>query len=198
MEIMREFLGKVRLYLQITHIGGIVRRYFVMNGFDGSMTALGVILGAWIVGVENPNIVVMTGLGACLALGVSGFFGAYITEKAERRRHLKNLEDAILTNLEDSLHKDATTFAPAFASLINGLSPVLMAITSLSPFLLAMAGMVPIWTSYTASLALTLATLFMLGVYLGRVAQENVLLYGIQMLTAGVVIAVIVFILGGA
>jgi len=64
--------------------------------------------------------------------------------------------------------------------------------------MLAMAGLTSMWMSYIASLALALTALFMLGVYLGRVAQENVLLYGIQMLAAGVVIAVIVFILGGA
>ena len=198
MEVMKRLLGRVRLYLQITHLGGIVRRYFVMNGFDGSMTALGVVLGAWIIDVENPNIIVMTGLGASLALGVSGFFSAYIAEKAERKRYLKSLEDAMLTNLDGSLYKDATSFAPVFASLINGLSPVLMAMIPLAPFMLAMAGLPSMWMSYIASLALALTALFMLGVYLGRVAQENVLLYGVQMLAAGVVIAVIVFILGGA
>ena len=198
MEVMKRLLGRVRLYLQITHLGGIVRRYFVMNGFDGSMTALGVVLGAWIIDVENPNIIVMTGLGASLALGVSGFFSAYIAEKAERKRYLKSLEEAMLTNLDGSLYKDATSFAPVLASLINGLSPVLMAMIPLAPFMLAMAGLTSMWISYIASLALALTALFMLGVYLGRVAQENVLLYGIQMLAAGVVIAVIVFILGGA
>ena len=50
----------------------IARRYFIKNGFDGSMTVLGIIVGSWIVRVTEPEIIVTAGLGACLAMGVSG------------------------------------------------------------------------------------------------------------------------------
>jgi len=54
----------------------IARRYFIKNGFDGSLTILGIIVGSWIVGVVEPEIIVTARLGACLAMGVSGIFGA--------------------------------------------------------------------------------------------------------------------------
>jgi len=197
METLRGFLARIRLYMEVTHLSDIARRYFVMNGFDGSMTALGVILGAWTVGVENPRIIVMTGLGACLAMGVSGFFGAYLAEKAERKRRMKSLEESMLTDLDGSLQQDASEFAPALAALIDGLSPALTAIISLVPFMLSIPGAIPIGDSYLVSFILTFGTLFSLGIYLGRVAKERVWLYGLQMLAAGIVIAVVISALGG-
>jgi len=68
-----------------------------MNGFDGAMTTFGIILGSWIAGVTKPEVVLLAGFGACLAMGVSGFFGALMAEKAERERHLKEMEEATKT-----------------------------------------------------------------------------------------------------
>jgi len=34
----------------------IARRYFIKNGFDGSMTVLGIIIGSWIVEVTKPEM----------------------------------------------------------------------------------------------------------------------------------------------
>ncbi|MCW4020123.1 MAG: hypothetical protein NWF14_02690 [Candidatus Bathyarchaeota archaeon] len=196
METLKGFLERINLYIQVTHISDIARRYFVKNGMDGSMTTLGVILGAWTVRVEDPNIIVMAGLGACLAMGVSGLFGAYITEKAERRRYLKTLEESMLSDLEGSLQQNASEFVPALAALVDGLSPALTAVISLVPFMLSIAGLLAIWDSYIISLVLTFMTLFLLGLYLGRVAKERMWIYGLQMLAAGLIISFLVFMLG--
>jgi len=197
MEALKGLLKRIRLYIQVTNLSDIARRYFVMNGFDGSMTALGVILGAWAAGVQNPRIIVMTGLGACLAMGVSGFFGAYVTEKAERKRQLKILEESMLSNLEGSLQQNASDFAPALTALIDGLSPALTAVIALVPFILSIVDVLPMRDSYVISFAVTFATLFALGLYLGRVAKEKTWLYGLQMLAAGLAIAFLVLLLGG-
>ena len=197
MESLRNIIDRIKLYIEVTHITDIARRYFVKNGMDGSMTALGIILGSWAARVENPYVIVMAGLGACLAMGVSGLFGAYITEKAERRKIIKDLEEAILSDLEGSLQQNASEFVPALAALVDGLSPALTATISLIPFILSIVGVISIWDSYVASLILTFSTLFALGLYLGRIARERMWLYGLQMVAAGVVIAFVVFILSG-
>jgi len=106
MESLKNTIDRIRLYIEVTHISDIARRYFVKNGMDGSMTVLGIILGSWAARVKNPYVIVMAGLGACLAMGVSGLFGAYITEKAERKRIIKNLEIPYVNghDLFDSFH----------------------------------------------------------------------------------------------
>jgi hypothetical protein len=83
-ERLIDLLRKVKLYLQVTHTGAIARRYFFKNGFDSAMTLLGIVMGSWIAGVSNPWVIVAAGLGACLAMGISGLFGAYMTKKVGR------------------------------------------------------------------------------------------------------------------
>ncbi|MCW4001634.1 MAG: hypothetical protein JSW19_04195 [Candidatus Bathyarchaeota archaeon] len=190
------FFRRIRSYLQITQMTPIARRYFIKNGFDGSMTVLGIIVGSWIVGVAEPEIIVTAGLGACLAMGVSGLFGAYMTEKAERKKHLKTVEAAMLTDLSNSILSDASDFVSLYAAIIDGASPVLTAVISLIPFVLTLTELFTIWDAYIASLILTLTTLFSLGLYLGRIAKENMLLYGLQTVAAGVLIVAIVLLLG--
>jgi predicted membrane protein (TIGR00267 family) len=184
------------MYIQITEMGPIARRYFVKNGFDGSMTMLGIIVGNWVVNVTRSEIIVTAGLGACLAMGISGVSGAYMTERAERKRDLKNLETAMMTKLNDSVINDATNFVSFYAALVDGGSPILTALISLSPFFLLSYGLIAVQSAYMSSLVVTLVTLFMLGIYLGRIAKENALLYGIQTLIAGVATVAIVLVLG--
>jgi len=174
----------------------IARRYFIKNGFDGSMTVLGIIVGSWIVGVTKPEIIVTAGLGACLAMGVSGLFGAYMTEKAERKRHLKTLEAAMLTDLRNSIHNKASEFVSVYAAFIDGASPVLTGVIALIPFILTLTGTFVIRDAYVVSFTLILATLFSLGLYLGRIAKENIWLYGAQTVAAGILIVAIVLLLG--
>jgi hypothetical protein len=52
-----------------------------MNGFDGAMTTFGTVLGSWIAGVTKPGVILLAGFGACLATGVSGFFGAFMLKE---------------------------------------------------------------------------------------------------------------------
>lgn len=177
-------------------MGPIARRYFVKNGFDGSMTMLGIIVGAWVVNVTRSEIVVTAGLGACLAMGISGVSGAYMTERAERKRDLKNLESAMITKLDDSVINDATKFVSFYAAIVDGGSPILTAIVSLSPFFFVLHGLLAVEKAYVVSLAVTLITLFMLGIYLGKIAKENALLYGLQTLVAGVATVTIAMLLG--
>ena len=174
------------MYLQITEMGPIARRYFVKNGFDGSMTMLGIIVGSWAVNAQ-AEYVVTTGLGACLAMGISGLFGAYMTERAERKRDLKDLECAMMTKLDDSVINDASSFVSFYAAIVDGGSPILTALVSLLPFILSLNGLIATVSAYIPSIIVTLITLFILGMYLGKIAKENVLLYAIQTLLAGIV-----------
>jgi predicted membrane protein (TIGR00267 family) len=90
------------------------------------------------------------------------------------------------------LHYRAASFVVVYVALIDSLSPVLTAAISLSPFILASARFVTVPSAYVLSLALSMATLFLLGVYLGKVAKESGWLYGIATLTMGVLTAIII------
>jgi len=190
---LQEWLRKVKVYLDVTHARGIARRYFVMNGFDGSMTMFGIVIGSWVARITEPGIIVAAGFGACLAMGVSGFFGAYMAEKAERKGHLRALEEP--TSAPDPLHHEASKFVSFYVALIDGISPTLTAIVSLIPFILTRMSLISIEGAYVTSLILTLTILFSLGFYLGRIARENVWLYGAQMIAVGIITALLIFLI---
>ena len=103
-------LAAIRRFRSYPRISGISRRYFVMNSFDGAMTMLGVVVGAHSAQASDPRIVIGAGLGASVAMGMSGFSGAYLTERAERMRHLRRLKKAMLSDMPRSVHAKASLY----------------------------------------------------------------------------------------
>jgi hypothetical protein len=83
---------QIRSLWKFSQAGQIARRYFVTNGFDGALTMLGILLGFY-TGEEMPLIVVISAcLGAAIALGISGFTSALLSETEERKKEArKNL-----------------------------------------------------------------------------------------------------------
>ena len=195
---MRSLLDAVsylREYDKLANIGEIARRYFAMNAFDGVLTIIGVLMGNFMAGVQDPRIVVSTGLATCVAMGVSGLWGAYLTEGAERKRDLNELSRYTLTDLNDTKIGRASRTAVVVVAVVDGLSPFLAAIIVLTPFFFA-----PLFPSiqavYFIAIGMALATLFALGLFLGRVSQGNILVYGIKTIFAGVISIGISFLLG--
>ena len=193
-KLLESFFRKVSVYLKVTKATGIARRYFVMNGFDGAMTVFGIVLGSWIAGVSKPQILILASVGACLAMGLSGFFGAYMAEKAERERHLKEMEKATHNNV-DPIQYEASRFVQIYVALIDGLSPALTGIISIIPFIFASVGWILLENAYILSLALSLTSLFLLGIYLGKVARGNGWFYGVAMLIVGGFTALMIFLI---
>ena len=187
---MPKRIERYRRYIEATHAVEIARRLFVMNAFDGVLTLMGVVIGAHLSGVTDPHVVITAGIAASLAMGISGMSGAYLTERAERRRDLKKLETAMLKNLEDTQYARATEFASVVVAVVDGISPALSAAIIVVPYLFA--GKIGIQSAFYASLLLGLAVLFTLGIFLARVSDERPLASGIQMILVGIATIIIV------
>ena len=195
MKRLQRISEKFKHYNQLSNIGEIARRYFAMNAFDGVLTIIGVLMGNYTAGVENPHIVVTTGLTTCIAMGISGLWGAYLTEAAERQRELSELEGVTLTSLRETRLGEASRAAVVIVAIVDGLSPFLAALIVLLPFFFAHFFPAIRWV-YLTALGLSLLALFALGVFLGRVSRQNVILYGIRTVIAGGISIVISLLLG--
>ena len=196
-EKIRESLDKLDDYLLITRSKSILRRYFVMNAFDGAMTSLGVVIGSYITNIDDPTSVIGLILVSGIAMAVSGFSGTYMTESAERSHSLNALEDAMLIDLEKSDFGKATRVVSLFAALVDGTAPFIASLPCIVPFYIVLMDWFPIHLAFYSSIVGSLSVLFVLGFYLGRVSGENVLVSGIKMVIAGTVVAFIALILGG-
>ncbi|UCH56963.1 MAG: hypothetical protein JSV18_06390 [Candidatus Bathyarchaeota archaeon] len=190
-----DHLEEVGIYLRVTRAQRILRRYFAMNAFDGSMTSLGVVIGALISHISDPGTVIGVILVSGIAMAVSGFSGTYMTESAERSRALNELEDAMLVDLGDTIIGEASRFVSLFAAIVDGSAPFLASVPAVIPFYLSLVGLIPVGFAFMASIGASLATLFLLGVFLGRVSESNIVYSGVKMVVAGVAVALLALLL---
>jgi len=184
---------RLKEYAEISGIDEISRRYFVMNAFDGALTMLGIVIGAYIANIKNPSSIISAGIAGSLAMAISGISGAYMAERAERLKKLKTLERAMLKDLRDSIHYRSHRFAMIMASLTDGLSPFLAAMIVLSPFFLVELSVISWDLAFRASIVITLVLLFFMGVYLGKISEENMIVYGLEMVIIGLLTGFICF-----
>ncbi len=192
---VRGRVGQFRRYVRITEADEIARRYFVMNAFDGSLTMLGIVLGTSLLRMREPRIVIGAGVGASLAMGMSGFFGTYLTERAERTRELKKLERAMVTELDETVWDTASSFVSIWAAFVDGMSPALTAFIAVVPFIASHLGLIGFESALAASVVLVFATLVFLGAYLGHISQESIPINGMRMLLVGIFTAVVIWLL---
>ena len=190
-----EFLEEIQTYNQIVGIEKIARRYFAMNAFDGVLTTIGILSGSYLAGVRDLSIPIRTGIATSIAMGISGLWGAYLTETAERQRELAELEKISLIDQSDTSIGRASRFAVIVVSLVDGIAPALAALIVLIPLFLDSIINNPV-LSYGLSGATALLSLFVLGLFLGKVSEKNLIGYGVKTLLAGVLAIAINFLLG--
>lgn len=179
-------IDKVKKIDQIANVSEITRRSFGNNAFDGILTMIGVLVGSLTAEISDPRVVITTGLSTSIAIMISGAWGAYLTESSERKKGLIELGKITLTNLDNTSIGRASRFAVVAVSVVDGLSPFFGSIVVLLPFFFS-GLFTDIRSVYYTALGLGLMALFALGIWLGNVGKENLILYGFKTLMAGVI-----------
>ncbi len=169
-----------QLGLHLSRSGDIARRYFVVNGFDGALTMLGLLTGFRLGGGVELGAVIIVCHGAAIALGVSGLSSAYLSEAAERRRALADLEGAMVTDMSQTAHGRAARVLPLVIAGVNGAAPLLMAAIIITPLWLARAGVALPLDPLTSAIATAFVCIFGLGAFLGRVGRTSWLWSGVK------------------
>lgn len=188
-------IEKMEQLARISHLGPIARRYFAMNAFDGTLTIVGIILGLHFALQHDPSAVISSGIGACLAMMFSGLAGTYLAEKAEREREFKEMERAMLRSLDQTMVKKASRFAILVSSTVDGFAPFISGLICLAPFFTVIWGLITWYVAVIFASIVGFVMLFLLGIFLGRVSDQNQWLYGLQTVMAGVSTAVAIILL---
>jgi predicted membrane protein (TIGR00267 family) len=192
---LRRQVDTLRHYHEIAEVGEIARRYFAMNAFDGVLTALGVLVGGYLGGVDSPRAIFVVVLTTAVGMGVSGFYGSYLVERAERDRAMRELEESTLSSLQDTSIASASRYATIVIAFVDGASPFAAALIVMIPFLFT--GMLGMHGAYYAAVVVALVELFLLGVFLGAVSRERLWLSGLRLTFAGVIALVVSLLVGG-
>lgn len=194
MRSVRDLIETFREYNEISEAGLIARRAFVNNSFDGVLTMTGVIMGSLVVGVEDPKVVIVTGVSTATAIGISGGWGAYLSESAEREHAIEELQGVTLTDLQNSKIGKASRLGVKIVAAVDGLAPFASALLVVIPFFLV--PLLPeIAYAYYSSIALALLALFGLGIFLGKLSQRNMFLSGMKTVVAGIICIGITYLL---
>jgi predicted membrane protein (TIGR00267 family) len=168
----------------------IARRYFVSNGFDGTLTSIGVIVGAVLSGVPSGATVIKIGLGAAVGLGTSAVWSVWEIERAETKAELRRIERAMLVDLDDTQIEREQRGARLFHATMSGLGPLIGILIPLTPFLFEGT----LFTMVEAALiavALGIGVLGVFGAYMGSMSGQRWYVAAARMALAGLVVAVI-------
>lgn len=186
------YLGNL---LNLGESQGLARRYFVVNGFDGALTMLGLATGFYLSDQTSPAIMLDACLGAAVALFMSGSSSAYISEAAEKRRELSQLEQSMLVTLDATQHGDAARKTPVIIAAVNGLSPLFISLLIITPLFFARGGWLAAPLALPAMLALALLLIFALGVFLGNIGGRFWLYAGLRALGIAVLTIGLIYLL---
>ena len=190
-------LNQAKLLISISRTNDIVRRYFVVNGFDGALTMLGMIIGFLISATEDLTVVMNACLGAAIALGMSGLSSAYVSEVAERKHALVKLEKAMISDLSDTAHGEAARWVPLWIALVNGAAPLFISLLILLPLWLSAVGIALPVSPFYIAIAVAMVLVFLLGVLLGRIADISWLRSGVQTLLVALVTVALIYLIAG-
>jgi len=195
-----EFVASIqrllRRLLANEDVVSISRRYFVSNGFDGTLTAIGVVVGAVLSGIPDGDTVVKIGLGAAVGLCTSAVWSVWEIERAETKAEILRLERAMLVDLDDTRIQREQRGARLFHATMSGLGPLVGILIPLTPFLfegsvfsMAEAGAVAV------GLGVTILGTF--GAYMGSISGQRWYVAAARMGLAGLVVAGINVVLPG-
>jgi predicted membrane protein (TIGR00267 family) len=188
-------LKKLQLLIRISRSKQITRRYFVVNGFDGALTMLGLLLGFYMAGASDLAAILSACLGAALALGVSGVSSAYISESAEKKKELEALEQSMIADLGDSAHGEAARVMPLVIAVVNGFAPFFLSMIIITPLWLTLWFPGVIANPIEIAVVIAFVMIFMLGVFLGRISGTFWLWSGLKAIGVALLTGLLILIL---
>jgi predicted membrane protein (TIGR00267 family) len=182
-----QWLKTLRETLKHESVGPIIRRFFINTLFDSTFMLLGIIVGSAFAGAAaGLNVIIITMLTTSLALGISTGVSVYEAESLEQERKIADLEKALFTDLKDTSIQKTAKYTILIATLINFATPLFSCAVTITPFILVAMGILRLNVAGWMSVVLALSTLFVAGVYMGRIGKTNPYKKGLRMVAFGV------------
>jgi len=186
----------LRRLLANEDVVAISRRYFVSNGFDGTLTAIGIVVGAVLSGIPDGATVIKIGLGAAVGLGTSAVWSVYEIERAETKAEILRLEHAMLTDLDDTRIQREQRSARLLHAVLSGLGPLIGILIPLTPFLFE-GSVFTMAEAAMVAVGLGVVVLGTFGAYMGSISGQRWYVAAARMGLAGLVVAGINWVLPG-
>jgi len=179
-------------FIRLLQKNEILRRYIVMNSFDGALTILGIVIAMMVANVSSVRLVLISAIGVIFATGVSGVWGGYLAEKAERKHQLTELKK-LHPNEDLSKRRKKFKKLTIIMGLANGLSSSIVGVITIAPFFFAGFGLISVNTAYLTSIMLVGFALVIIGSFTARIARENIAKHAFMMVLAGIIVGLVIY-----
>ena len=189
-------LSSLRTLLRKEDVRAISRRYSVSHGFDGTLTCIGVVIGAVLSGVPDGLTVIKIGLGAAIGLGTSAVWSVWEIERAETKAEILRMERAMLADLDDTRIEHQHRGERLLHAIMSGLGPTIGIVIPLSPFLLE-GSILTMTEAAVGAVVLGVGILSAFGAYMGSISGQRWYVSAVRMGAAGLVVAALNFVLPG-
>lgn len=161
---------------------------FLRGYVDGSLSTLGIVIGA---SSASPSIIIAAAVGGTLANGISNVLSAISAAGAEQYKELRDVEKAMVgKELKGSEPDRKIGRQTVIAGGADGLATIIGGAIPIMPYLF-LTGL----QAMSVSTGLVVMTVFLIGMYLGKLSKRNILLSALKMAVFGVVVAAVVYLI---
>jgi len=141
----------------------------------------------------DVKVIIAASLGGGIANALSNILGALTAERAAVMLEFGEYDKALVgksTKLKDTKIYERARAKIYKGGIVDGLGTFIGALVPVLPFFLTFVG-VSMENLVIASIGATIGLLFLLGLYLGKLAKENIMYAGIKMALFGLATAVV-------
>ncbi|MFB6120504.1 MAG: VIT1/CCC1 transporter family protein [Halobacteriaceae archaeon] len=183
-------LETYRALLRNEEVRSISRRYFISNGFDGTLTCIGIIVGSFLSGNQTGLEIVRIVAGGTVGLAASGVWSVWEIERAEKLAELKQVEEKMLTDLHETELHDRKGAARKINAAMSGLGPTIGMLLPVTPYFFVGTVLSLLWATVLGVL-IGVAVLFAFGTYMARISGQDWLRAGLRTGAVGIVVGAI-------
>jgi predicted membrane protein (TIGR00267 family) len=160
--------------------------HFVRGVIDGSLSTLGVVIGA---SSAESSLIIAAGMGGAIANSVSNILGAFSSEEYKSYTELNEIEDAMVTvDLDDTLLEKDAQKRTVQAGLLDGTATIMGGCVPVIPYLFSNN-----FLTLLISILLVMIILFVLGMVIGKMSDRQIMLSGAKLVIFGVLTAILVY-----
>ena len=168
-------------------------RYTILGTIDGVVACLAIVLGVFSASVDK-SIIIAAGLSGGVGLGLSNGIGGLMAESTVELKKMRELEDSMIMKkggMKGTIIHKRIQRKLFYDTLTHGGCSFFGAMIPVVPFFFLTAA-----TGVIASIILSFITLFLLGIYMGVMTRQRLIVAGLKMLLIGILVAGVVRLLG--
>jgi predicted membrane protein (TIGR00267 family) len=159
---------------------------FIRGFLDGSLSSLGIVVGA---SSASSWIIIAAATGGAIGNSMSNFLGALASAGSQEYEDLRRIEKAmVVADLKKSVLFRGIQKRAALVGTVDGLATLGGGLLPIIPYLFA-----PAFTALLISVSVVTASVFAIGLYLGAVSRQSLILSALKMAGFALIISVTVY-----